>query len=575
MAKLVPLILLALLGSVTCQNNGPAYAPSTSPPANPPSPRPSSPSSPPTSPPSPSTTPPPTYSPPNPSPPTGPQPSPSPMAYPPSQSPSSSSPPTYPPSQSPPSPSSSSPPSYPPNQSPPSSLSSSPPTNPPNKSPSANPPTQSPLGPSTPSYPPNPSPPARPPSPSPTSYPPSSSPISSIPPSYPPSASPSPTIYPPSPSPTSSTSPSPAAYAPSSNPPMYPSPSPSSPPTYPAPSPSPSNSISSPPTYPLSPSPSNSISSPPTQPPSPSPSPPSSGLTVGYYSYSCPSVENIVRKAVKNAIDNDRGMGAGLIRLFFHDCFVQGCDASVLLNTTGSTQPTERASGPNLSLRGFEVIDAAKAELEAACPGVVSCADIVAFAGRDATYFLAGNALDYFDMPAGRYDGRVSLDSEALASLPPPFAGLQQLKDMFAAKGLDTDDMVTLSGAHTVGRSHCSSFSDRLPPNSSDMNATLSSSLSRQCNSSGDPTVMQDLVTPNDLDRQYYRNVLNHEVLFASDAALLASNQTADMVSANADTPGLWESKFKAAMVKMGRVGIKTSADGEIRRTCWRVNNLS
>jgi len=253
---------------------------------------------------------------------------------------------------------------------------------------------------------------------------------------------------------------------------------------------------------------------------------------------------------------------------------IQGCDASVLLNTTGSAQPTERASAPNLTLRGFDVIDAAKAELEDACPGVVSCADIVAFAGRDATYFLSGKAVD-FDMPAGRYDGRVSLDSAALANLPPPFASLQELKDMFAAKGLDTEDMVTLSGAHTVGRSHCSSFSDRLPPNASDMDPAFAAELQANCTSptGADNTVPQDFEAPNVLDSQYYRNVLNHEVLFGSDAALLASNQTAGMVRDNAFTPGLWEAKFKAAMVKMGRAGIKTSTNGgEIRKKCWMVN---
>ncbi|RLM87707.1 hypothetical protein C2845_PM04G29290 [Panicum miliaceum] len=366
-----------------------------------------------------------------------------------------------------------------------------------------------------------------------------------------PSPSPSPTSYGPSMNP----SPIPPSHPPSASSQAYTSPSPSPsipiPSTYPAPSPSPI--------------PSSSISSPPNYPPtslSPGPSPAPSGLSVGYYKYSCPNAESIVREAVKSATDSNRGTGAGLIRLFFHDCFVQGCDASVLLNTTGSTQPTERASAPNLSLRGFEVFDSAKAALEDACPGDVSCADIVAFAGRDATYFLSGNAVD-FDMPAGRYDGRVSLDSKALANLPPPFASLQELKDMFAAKGLDTEDMVTLSGARTVGRSHCSSFSDRLPPNAS---------LTDQCSGGGDPTVPQDFVTPDGLDSQYYRNVLNHEVLFGSDAALLASNQTADMVRDNAFTPGLWEAKFKAAMVKMGRAGIKTSTNGEIRKKCWMVN---
>ncbi|BAF22325.2 Os07g0638800 [Oryza sativa Japonica Group] len=347
----------------------------------------------------------------------------------------------------------------------------------------------------------------------------------------------------------------------------YPSPpslSPSTPPTYPPPS-------STPPSLaPVSPSPPTTYLPPSPTPPSPapaSPSPPSLGLRVGYYSSSCPKAEQIVKDTVKNAVYTNRGIGAGLVRLFFHDCFVEGCDASVLLDPTTANSRPEKLGVPNFpSLRGFEVIDAAKAALESACPGVVSCADVVAFAGRDAAYFLSNANID-FAMPAGRYDGRVSLADETLTNLPSPFAGLDQLKKNFADKGLDADDMVTLSGAHSIGVSHCSSFSDRLASTTSDMDAALKANLTRACNRTGDPTVVQDLKTPDKLDNQYYRNVLSRDVLFTSDAAL-RSSETGFSVFLNVVIPGRWESKFAAAMVKMGGIGIKTSANGEIRKNC-------
>ncbi|KAJ1292101.1 hypothetical protein BS78_02G366700 [Paspalum vaginatum] len=340
-------------------------------------------------------------------------------------------------------------------------------------------------------------------------------------------------------------------------------------------------SVSSQAAYAYGPSPSPT---PPTPPPTtPPPPPPSSDndagkkLRVGYYRNKCGryvDVEAIVRKHVSSF---DAGMQAGIVRLFFHDCFVRGCDASVLLDPTSDNPVPEKLGIPNFpSLRGYEVIDAAKAEIESRCPGTVSCADIVAFAARDASYFLSSGAIS-FAMPAGRYDGAVSFANETLPNLPPPFAGLQQLRRMFADKGLDDFDMVTLSGAHSIGRSHCSSFADRLPPsNTSDMDPALADALQGSCASANgtDNTVMQDPVTPDVLDNQYYKNVLARRVLFTSDAALTAGFMTNDLVRAYAElTPYLWQRKFGQAMVKMGRIEIKTAATGEIRKTCRLVNS--
>ncbi|KAL6615303.1 hypothetical protein ACP70R_037573 [Stipagrostis hirtigluma subsp. patula] len=299
-------------------------------------------------------------------------------------------------------------------------------------------------------------------------------------------------------------------------------------------------------------------------------------LEVGYYRKTCPRAEAIVRGEVTRAVAADAGIGAGLIRLLFHDCFVQGCDASVLLDPTPENPQPEKLALPNRTLRGFEVIDAAKGAIEDTCPSTVSCADIVAFAARDASYLLSGSRIN-FRVPAGRLDGRRSNATETFDFLPGPFFNLSQLVGSFAAKGLGVEDMVTLSGAHSVGRAHCSSFiKDRLATPST-INSTFASSLRRRClaqtRTSDDPAVSQDAVTAASLDSQYYKNVLANRGLLTSDAALLSSPETTRMVQDNAaDTNRRWERNFGKAMVKMAGIEVKTGAHGEIRKRCRFVN---
>ncbi|CAA6671685.1 unnamed protein product [Spirodela intermedia] len=86
------------------------------------------------------------------------------------------------------------------------------------------------------------------------------------------------------------------------------------------------------------------------------------GLRSVFYKKTCPKAETIVRQTVASFVAKDATVAAPLLRLHFHDCFVRGCDGSVLLNSTKG-HLAEKDAMPNLSLDGFDVIDTAKADL--------------------------------------------------------------------------------------------------------------------------------------------------------------------------------------------------------------------
>ncbi|XP_073131581.1 peroxidase 5-like [Henckelia pumila] len=303
-------------------------------------------------------------------------------------------------------------------------------------------------------------------------------------------------------------------------------------------------------------------------------------LRVGYYSFSCALAEGIVKEEVRNAFIQNNGLAAGLVRMHFHDCFVRGCDGSVLIDTVNPSSPAEKDSPPNNpSLRGFEVIDRAKARIEAACASTVSCADIIAFAARDSVEITRGLG---YEVPAGRKDGRVSLASDALANLPPPTSNVNQLTQSFGNKGLTQEEMVILSGAHTIGRSHCTSFSNRLYNfnSTTSQDPTLEPNYANQLKAacpqgSTNPNLVvpMDPLSPATSDVNYYQGVVANRGLFTSDQTLLTTQPTRAQVVQNSQDLFGWQKKFAAAMVKMGQIGVLTGNNtGEIRVNCRVIN---
>ncbi|KAL3752498.1 hypothetical protein ACJRO7_013196 [Eucalyptus globulus] len=299
----------------------------------------------------------------------------------------------------------------------------------------------------------------------------------------------------------------------------------------------------------------------------------SAQLSTNFYSKSCPNVLSTVKSVVRSAVSKERRMGASLLRLFFHDCFVNGCDGSILLDDTSSFQGEKTAGPNNKSLRGYNVIDRIKSKVESACPGVVSCADIVAIAARDSVVLLGGPS---WEVKLGRRDARTASFSLANSgALPPPTSTLSNLTSLFQAQGLSTRDMVALSGSHTIGQARCISFRSRIY-NDSNIDSPFSKTRQGKCPStvgSGDQNLAPlDLQSPTAFDNAYFKNLLSNKGLLHSDQELFNGGSTDSLVKTYSNNPKTFNSDFASAMIKMGDIKPLTGSKGEIRKICSKVN---
>ncbi|CAL9170753.1 unnamed protein product [Musa hybrid cultivar] len=283
-------------------------------------------------------------------------------------------------------------------------------------------------------------------------------------------------------------------------------------------------------------------------------------LSHKFYSSSCPGLQPLIRAIVQQALRYDPTLGASILRLFFHDCFVNGCDASVLLDDTPFFVG-EKNAPPNMnSLRGFQVIDVIKARVESRCRATVSCADILALAARDSVALLGG---PYWAVYLGRRDARTASRQAATLNLPPPGESFTNLVSSFAAKGLGTRDMIALSGAHTIGQARCSSFRPHIYGDSN-VDPSFASIRRQTCPPLGGNNLASlDVQSPTVFDNKYYQNLVARRGLLHSDQELLNGGSFDFFVRSYSLNQTAFFDDFSSAMIRMGDIRPLTGSNGE------------
>ncbi|KAG5222130.1 hypothetical protein OIU77_020502 [Salix suchowensis] len=293
-------------------------------------------------------------------------------------------------------------------------------------------------------------------------------------------------------------------------------------------------------------------------------------LSPYYYYHVCPQALPAIKRVVEAAVCKERRMGASLLRLHFHDCFVNGCDASVLLDSSPTIDSEKFAIPNNNSLRGFEVVDQIKLEVDKVCGRpVVSCADILAVAARDSVVALGGPT---WPVLLGRKDSTTASRDQANKDLPPPFLDLPALISNFKRQGLNERDLVALSGGHTIGPAQCFTFRDRIY-NKTNIDPKFADQLKSSCPLKGGDSNLAPLdPTPVQFDVAYFDSLVKKRGLLPSDQALFNGGSTDGLVKAYSSNAKAFGADFARSMVKMGNIKILTGEQGQVRLNCRKPN---
>ncbi|KAG2244476.1 hypothetical protein Bca52824_093701 [Brassica carinata] len=137
-----------------------------------------------------------------------------------------------------------------------------------------------------------------------------------------------------------------------------------------------------------------------------------------------------------------KGKAAGVLRLVFHDAGTFELDDNTGGINGSIVYELERPENAGLK-RSLKVLEKAKIKVDEIQP--VSWADMIAVAGSEAVSMCGGPTIP---VVLGRLD---SMQPDPEDKLPPESLNASGLKECFQRKGFSTQELVALSGAHTIG----------------------------------------------------------------------------------------------------------------------------
>ncbi|XP_008239361.1 PREDICTED: peroxidase 21 [Prunus mume] len=299
-----------------------------------------------------------------------------------------------------------------------------------------------------------------------------------------------------------------------------------------------------------------------------------SELQLNYYSESCPKAEEIIKQEVTKLYYEHGNTAVSWLRNLFHDCFVQGCDASLLLESVNGIE-SEKASGRSFGMRNFKYVNTIKKAVENECPSTVSCADVVALSARDGIVMLGG---PHIEMKTGRRDSKESYAKIVEEFIPNHNDSLSSVLSSFQSVGIDVEGTVALLGAHSVGRVHCVNLVHRLYPTvDPTLDPDYAEYLKGRCPTPiPDPSAVQysrnDRETPMILDNNYYKNLLKNKGLLIVDSELASDPATLPFVQKMASDNDYFTEQFSRAALLLSENSPLTGDQGEVRKDCRYVN---